>query len=226
MQGSPDSPASPADMRVSYTEGTLDVSDLASTPLEQFQEWFAAASHDERVTEANAMVLATADADAVPSTRTVLLKGVDERGFVFFSNLTSRKSRELHANPNASVTFPWFAQHRQVVVCGRAEEIPREETLEYFTSRPHESQLGAWASDQSTPIESRRVLDEQWTALHEKYPPGSEVPLPESWGGWLIRPTTIEFWQGRPSRLHDRLCFVGQGSLAEVASWRVERLSP
>ena len=132
-----------------------------------FRKWFAAASHDERVTEANAMVLATADADAVPSTRTVLLKGVDERGFVFFSNLTSRKSRELHANPNASVTFPWFAQHRQVVVCGRAEEIPREETLEYFTSRPHESQLGAWASNQSTPIESRRVLDEQWTALHE-----------------------------------------------------------
>ena len=121
MHGSPDSPVSPADMRVSYTEGTLDLSDLASTPLEQFQEWFAAASHDERVTEANAMVLATADADAVPSTRTVLLKGVDERGFVFFSNLTSRKSRELHANPNASVTFPWFAQDRQVVVCGRAE---------------------------------------------------------------------------------------------------------
>jgi pyridoxamine 5'-phosphate oxidase len=124
------------------------------------------------------------------------------------------------------VTFPWFAQHRQVVVCGRAEEIPREETLEYFTSRPHESQLGAWASDQSTLIESRRVLDEQWTALHEKYPPGSEVPLPESWGGWLILPTTIEFWQGRPSRLHDRLRFVGQGSLAEAANWRIERLSP
>ena len=203
-----------------------EVSDLASTPLEQFREWFAAATHDERVTEANAMVLATADADSFPSTRTVLLKGVDERGFVFFSNLTSRKSRELHANPNASVTFPWFVQHRQVVVCGRAEQIPREETLEYFMSRPHESQLGAWASDQSTFIESRRVLDEQWTALNEKYPRGSEVPLPESWGGWLILPTTIEFWQGRPSRLHDRLRFVGQGSLAEAANWRIERLSP
>ena len=225
MQGSPDTPDSPADMRFRTPK------EPSTYPIWHPRHWsnFRNGSpppRTTRVTEANAMVLATADADAVPSTRTVLLKGVDERGFVFFSNLTSRKSRELHANPNASVTFPWFAQHRQVVVCGRAEEIPREETLEYFTSRPHESQLGAWASNQSTPIESRRVLDEQWTALHEKYPPGSEVPLPESWGGWLIRPTTIEFWQGRPSRLHDRLRFIGQGSLAEAAHWRVERLSP
>ena len=137
MHGSSDSPVSPADMRVSYSEGTLDVSDLASTPLEQFREWFGAATHDQRVTEANAMVLATADADSFPSTRTVLLKGVDERGFVFFSNLTSRRSRELHAHPSASATFSGFAQLFQVVVCGRSEEIPRADTLEDFRAGTH-----------------------------------------------------------------------------------------
>ncbi len=219
-------PFDPAAMRVSYAEGVLDVTDLAPTPLEQFQDWFVTATQDDRIVEPNAMVVATANVKGVPSSRTVLLKGVDERGFTFFTNLGSRKSSELRANPNISATFPWYALHRQVVVCGQAEEISREETLAYFRSRPHESQLGAWASEQSTVIDSRDVLDESWTSLHEQYPPGSEVPLPDQWGGWLIRVTTIEFWQGRPSRLHDRLRYRGSGSLIDAGGWTIERLSP
>jgi pyridoxamine 5'-phosphate oxidase len=226
MQTPANPPLDPAAMRVSYAEGTLEASDLADTPLEQFHDWFVTATQDDRIVEPNAMVVATADAFGVPSSRTVLLKGVDERGFTFFTNLRSQKSRELQANPNVSATFPWYALHRQVVVCGVAEEISREETLAYFRSRPHESQLGAWASEQSTVIDSRDILDETWASLHDQYPPGSEVPLPEQWGGWLIRPTSIEFWQGRPSRLHDRLRFRGGGVLTESASWTVERVSP
>ena len=219
-------PFDPAAMRVSYAEGVLDVTDLAPTPLEQFQDWFVTATQDERIIEANAMVLATADASGLPSTRTVLLKGADERGFIFYTNLGSRKSTELRSNPNASVTFPWYALHRQVVVCGVAEEVDRAESLEYFRSRPHESQLGAWASAQSSRIESRDVLDDRWVELHEQHPPGTEVPLPDMWGGWLIRPTTVEFWQGRPSRLHDRLRYRGSGSLIDAGGWTIERLSP
>ncbi len=226
MAGMSKEPVDPAAMRVSYAEGVLDVADLAPTPLEQFQDWFVTATQDERIVEPNAMVLATADESGVPSTRTVLLKGADERGFVFYTNLGSRKSTELRANPNASVTFPWYALHRQVVVCGVAEEVDRAETLEYFRSRPHESQLGAWASVQSSVIDSRSELDDRWVELHEQYPPGTEVPLPDMWGGWLIRPTTVEFWQGRPSRLHDRLRYRGSGSLIDSSAWSVERLSP
>jgi len=215
-----------ADLRVTYAEGTLSPQDLASNPLAQFRSWFEEAVASDLVVEPNAMVLATAGADGHPSSRTVLLKGADERGFSFFTNLGSRKSRELRANPHASVTFPWFAMHRQVVVVGDVEELGRDEVLTYFRSRPHESQLGAWVSAQSTVIESREVLDQHWHELHEQYPPGTEVPLPDFWGGWLIRPETVEFWQGRPSRLHDRLRYRGTGLLSDAASWTVERLAP
>lgn len=215
-----------ADLRVTYDEGTLSLADLASTPLSQFHNWFQEAMNDDRIVEPNAMVLATATAEGQPSSRTVLLKGADSRGFTFFTNLESRKSRELRANPAASVTFPWIALHRQVVVVGHVEELTREEVLAYFRTRPHESQLGAWVSAQSTVIESREVLDRHWVELHEQYPPGTDVPLPPFWGGWLIRPTWIEFWQGRPSRLHDRLCFSGSGDLDDAAAWQVQRLSP
>lgn len=215
-----------ADLRVTYAEGTLTPEDLAPNPLAQFRSWFDEAVASELVVEPNAMVLATASADGRPSSRTVLLKGADERGFAFFTNLGSRKSSELRTNPHASVTFPWFAIHRQVVVVGDVEELGRDEVLTYFRSRPHESQLGAWVSAQSTVIESREVLDHQWRELHEQHPPGSEVPLPDFWGGWLIRPSTIEFWQGRPSRLHDRLRYRGTGSLSDTDTWVVERLAP
>ncbi|HEV8024476.1 MAG TPA: pyridoxamine 5'-phosphate oxidase [Candidatus Nanopelagicales bacterium] len=215
-----------ADLRVTYDEGTLTAEDLATDPLGQFRLWFDQAVAHEAIVEPNAMVLATADAAGAPSSRTVLLKGADERGFSFFTNLGSRKSAELRANPRASVTFPWFGMHRQVVVVGQAEELSREEVGNYFRSRPHESQLGAWVSEQSTVIDSRESLDERWRALHEEYPPGTDVPLPEHWGGWLIRPSTVEFWQGRPSRLHDRLRYRGEGSLADASLWQIERLAP
>lgn len=215
-----------ADLRVTYAEGTLDVGDLAPAPLTQFGEWFDQAVASESIVEPNAMVLATADADGHPSSRTVLLKAVDHRGLSFFTNLGSRKSRDLYANPWASVTFPWFAMHRQVVVVGEVEELDRDEVLAYFRSRPHESRLGAWVSAQSTTIDSRVGLDEQWHELHRRYPAGTDVPLPDFWGGWLIRPRSIEFWQGRPSRLHDRLRYRGAGSLSDPNCWIVERLSP
>lgn len=216
----------PAHMRVTYDEGALDRADLAATPLEQFRSWFEHASSDERIPEANAMVLATATASGAPSTRTVLLKGVDERGFTFYTNLGSRKSLEMTANPRVSLAFPWYVQHRQVVVCGAVVPLDRDEVREYFQSRPHESQLGAWASAQSSVIESRAGLDDAWRELHATYPPGTSVPVPDFWGGWLVQPTTIEFWQGRPSRLHDRLRYRGDGSMIDPAVWTIERLSP
>jgi len=215
-----------ADLRVTYDEGTLDAADLSADPLTQFGAWFNEAVAAPAIVEPNAMVLATADSRGQVSSRTVLLKGVDSRGLSFYTNLGSRKSRDLRDNPHASVTFPWFAMHRQVVVVGEVEELDREEVLAYFRSRPHASQLGAWVSEQSTIIDSREGLDRHWRELHEQYPPGSEVPLPEHWGGWLIRPHSIEFWQGRPSRLHDRLRYRGSGLLSDASQWTIERLSP
>ena len=215
-----------ADLRVTYDEGTLETTDLSADPLMQFGAWFTDAVAAPGIVEPNAMVLATANLEGHVSSRTVLLKGVDWRGLSFFTNLGSRKSRDLRDNPHASVTFPWFAMHRQVVVVGEVEELDREEVLSYFRSRPHESQLGAWVSEQSTIIDSREGLDRHWRELHEQYPPGSDVPLPEHWGGWLIRPHSVEFWQGRPSRLHDRLRYRGSGSLSDSSQWTIERLSP
>lgn len=224
-----DSPRRLADLRVSYDAGTLLEGDLLATPLAQFHAWF-----DEAVAvglpEPNAMVVATAAADGQPSARTVLLKDMDARGLVFFTNYGSRKSAELDANPGASCVFPWFAMHRQVVVVGRAERVPAEETAAYFTSRPHGSRLGAWASRQSTVVAGRAAVDEAYAELQEHYPEGSDIPVPDFWGGWLIRPVSVEFWQGRTSRLHDRLRFrsvaSGVADLTDAGHWVVERLSP
>lgn len=224
-----DGPRRLADLRVHYDAGTLEEPSLAPTPLEQFHAWF-----DEAVRvglpEPNAMILATASADAQPSARTVLLKDADARGFVFYTNYGSRKSHDLSENPGVSCVFPWFAMHRQVVVVGRASRVGRDEAEEYFASRPHGSRLGAWASHQSTVIEGRTSLEAEYARLQEEYPEGSDVPIPEFWGGWLIRPASVEFWQGRESRLHDRLRFVsssgGAASLADPEAWVVERVSP
>ena len=216
-----------ADLRVSYDTGALAPADLGDEPLAAFSAWFTAADAAGLV-EPNAMVLATADAAGAPSTRTVLLKGVDARGFTFFTNLGSRKSRDLNANPNTSVTFPWFSMHRQVVVVGRAELIARDEVAEYFGSRPRDSQLGAWVSRQSEVIEDRSILDLRFNELVDDYA-DIDVPLPDFWGGWLIRPVTIEFWQGRTSRLHDRLRFTAlhaEAALDDQSAWTLERLSP
>jgi len=220
------SPGSP-DLRISYTKGTLSEADLAPDPLAQFRAWFGDAVA-AGLQEPNAMVVATATAEAQPSTRTMLLKDVDERGFVFYTNLTSRKSGELAANPGASCLFPWLALHRQVVVVGRAELVDRAEVSEYFRSRPHESQLGAWTSRQSSVIEGRVEIERRFADLVAQYP--DDVPVPDFWGGWLIRPASIEFWQGRPSRLHDRLRYRsvadGDADLSSPGDWHVERLSP
>lgn len=224
-----DSPRRLADLRVSYDAGTLLEDDLLATPLAQFQAWF-----DEAVAvglpEPNAMIVATAAADGQPSARTVLLKDMDARGLVFFTNYGSRKSAELDANPGASCVFPWFAMHRQVVAVGRAERVSAEETAAYFTSRPHGSRLGAWASRQSTVVAGRAAVDDAYAELQERYPEGSDIPVPDFWGGWLIRPVSVEFWQGRTSRLHDRLRFrsvaSGVADLTDPGHWVVERLSP
>lgn len=206
----------------------LRIEDLRGPPLDQFRAWFAEASA-AGFPEPNAMVLSTVSRDGQPSSRTVLLKGVDERGFTFFTNLTSRKGSELAGNPRMSLVFPWYALQRQVVVVGSVDLLPRDEVAEYFASRPRGSQLGAWASRQSQVIEGRHVLEQRLADLEARFPEGEPVPLPDFWGGWLVRPLTVEFWQGRASRLHDRLRFRAVTSGADLGhpdSWTVERLSP
>ena len=178
------------------------------------------------------MTLATVDATGAPSARIVLLKNADLRGFVFVTNYTSRKGVEVSANPAVALVLHWVTLHRQVCVRGTAERVPQEESASYFASRPWASRIGAWASDQSAPIASRAELDDRWRVLAERWPNGGrpdDVPAPEHWGGVLVRPVEIEFWQGRASRLHDRLVYVaaaGRPALDDPVGWRVERRQP
>ena len=198
----------------------LDESDLAADWLTQFGRWLADAV-SAQLTEPNAMVFATADADGRPSARTVLLKAYDARGFTLFTNYTSRKATEAAANPHASLVFPWYPLRRQVVVCGSVEKVDRAETEAYFGIRPRGARLGAWASPQSQVISSRDELDAAWRDFDARFPEGAAIPPPEHWGGLRVVPETVEFWQGRPSRLHDRLRFRHAES-----GWVVERLAP
>jgi len=220
-----------SNLRRNYDDGRLLESDVADTPLVQFTRWFEQALAAD-IVEPNAMVVATSDAQGVPSARTVLLKGVDPRGFTFYTNYQSRKGQALAENPRASAVFPWYPLSRQIVVVGEVERVSREEAAEYYSSRPYGSRLGAWASAQSTVISSREVLKARYAELAAAFPDSgssNDVPLPEFWGGFLIRPISVEFWQGRPSRLHDRLRFVRthDDAMLDVAgSWRTERLSP
>ncbi|MFJ6798165.1 pyridoxamine 5'-phosphate oxidase [Streptomyces sp. NPDC091268] len=207
-------------MRKQYRSEIVFEDSLAEDPLRQFAEWFRQAM-DAHVFEPNAMVVSTATPDGRPSSRTVLLKQFDERGFVFFTNYGSRKGREIDANPYVSLLFPWHPIARQVVVTGTAARIGRDETAAYFRSRPHGSQLGAWASEQSRVIGSRAELDRRYAELEARYPEGEQVPVPPEWGGVRVVPDAVEFWQGHENRLHDRLRYVAEGG-----AWRVERLCP
>lgn len=209
-----------ADLRKDYALAGLAEKDLAREPFRQFEKWFQEAE-GAKIVEPNAMTLATATRDGRPSARTVLLKGVDGRGFVFYSNYESRKGRELEGNPHATLVFPWLAMERQVIVEGTVTKIAREESEAYFHSRPRASQLGAWVSQQSSIVAGRKVLEDAMKELENKYA-GQEVPLPPHWGGWRLAPETVEFWQGRRSRLHDRLRYRRDPG----GDWVVERLAP
>ncbi|GAA2619008.1 pyridoxine/pyridoxamine 5'-phosphate oxidase [Paractinoplanes durhamensis] len=214
-------PPSPAMMRRDYTErGELLEEQLAADWHTQFGAWFAdAAAYG--LPEPNAMMVSTATPEGRPSSRTVLLKEYDERGFVFFTNYGSRKGGELSVNPYASLVFPWFPMQRQVLVTGAVERVTRAETEEYFASRPRGSQLGAWASPQSRVLPDRAAVEAGLAAVAERFGDGP-VPAPPHWGGFRVLPETVEFWQGRSSRLHDRLRF----RRTPEGSWILERLAP
>lgn len=208
-----------AGLRHDYAAGGLDESDLAEHPVTMFRGWFAAA-RAARLHEPNAMVVSTVSAQGRPSSRMVLLKGVDEEGFRFFTNTGSRKGRELAANPACSLLFPWHLLERQVRIDGVAVPLPREAVAAYFASRPRGSRVGAWASHQSRPVRDRAELEASY-AEHDRRFPDEEVPLPEEWGGYLVRPDVVEFWQGRTSRLHDRLVYR-----RTETGWSTVRLAP
>ena len=211
-----------AELRQEYTYAGLDVDDLAPDPVTQFRRWFAA-WHEVAVGDPNAMVVTTASPDGRPSVRTVLLRALDDEGFVFFTNLDSRKGRELAANPHAALLFPWHPLGRQVIVEGEAAPIPADASDAYWASRPRASQIAALASPQSQVVPDRAALDDRWAALEADLA-GREVPRPPHWGGIRVRHERVEFWQGRERRLHDRLVY--RRDPASTSAWRIERLAP
>lgn len=219
-------------LRQDYARGGLDESELAADPFEMFSRWYSDAT-TAGVYEPNAMIVATATPAGLPSVRTVLLKGVDERGFVFFTNQASRKGHELAANPHTALLFPWHVLERQVRVEGIAEPLARDEVDAYFHSRPRGSRLGAWASPQSRVVADRAALDAAYAEAAERFEGEAEVPTPQEWGGYRVAPISVEFWQGRTSRLHDRLVYrrvagaeSGPGVVGDADQWRTERLAP
>lgn len=209
-----------ADIRRSYTMDKLDLDKLDADPFVQFELWLKDAV-DAELPDPTAMCVATVDASGQPSQRLVLLKDMSSKGFVFYTNLGSRKASELEQNPKVCLHFPWHPLERQVIVYGTAERVPTSQVMSYFLSRPKESQLAAWASEQSRPISTRQVLMQKFAEIKHKFEHG-EVPVPSFWGGFLVKPHQIEFWQGGEHRLHDRFMYKLQAD----NSWAIERLCP
>ena len=210
-----------ADLRKDYSKKQLDISDVVAHPIEQFKVWFEEAQKS-KILEPNAMTLATATPDGFPSARIVLLKDLNENGFIFYTNYKSHKGKELAKNPNAALVFCWLGLERQVRIEGVIKKVDRNNSKTYFQSRPKKSQMGAWVSSQSKVIKSRGVLEENMTALEKKYQDEDVLPCPPHWGGYQLEPNLIEFWQGRRSRLHDRI----QYKLLKSGKWKIQRLAP
>ena len=209
-----------ADLRQEYTKASLDIDSADQNPYRQFEKWFLEAQKSE-VLEPNAFVLGTVDQNKQPFQRTVLMKALNEKGIVFYTNYESRKARHIGYNNQVSALFPWYSLERQVNIMGKAVKVSTKESLQYFTSRPHGSQLGAWVSQQSRVITSRSILEMKLAEMKRKFKEG-KVPLPDFWGGYRIEPVSFEFWQGRKSRLHDRLLYTKEDN----GDWKIERLAP
>ena len=209
-----------ADLRRDYALASLDITDVVADPIVQFQHWFTHAT-DAAIVEPNAMTLATVAADGAPDARIVLLKGVDARGFTFFTDYRSQKGQDLAAHPHAALAFHWPELERQVRIRGTVRQLERDESATYYNSRPRGSRIGAWASEQSSVIGNRALLETRVHEIESRYPDAAAPPLPPHWGGYLVAPTQIEFWQGRQSRLHDRIRYR-----RAQEQWIVERLSP
>lgn len=208
-----------AELRREYSQQQLVESEVCEHPIDQFSQWFQQAL-SAKLLDANAMTLSTATKEGKPSSRIVLLKGIDENGFRFYTNYESRKGRELNENPHAALCFYWAPLERQVRIEGKVEQLSPKESEDYFHQRPRQSQLGAWASKQSTKVKSREVLESRFKEMQEKYR-NQEIPLPEFWGGFQLMPQRIEFWQGRKSRMHDRICYEKKNG-----EWQIFRLAP
>ena len=203
-----------------YGEISLEEGSLSSDPMMQVERWLEEAD-EQGVYEPNAMVISTIDPDGAPTSRTVLCRGVSEHGITFFTDYTSQKGRALAVHPEVAVVFPWYTLHRQIKIRGVVEKVSEADSDAYFDTRPRDSRIGAWASDQSQPIDSREALEEKVAEATRRFDGVEQVPRPEKWGGYLIRPTSIEFWAGRRSRLHDRVRFVKRAD-----GWEIERLQP
>ena len=210
-----------AAMRRQYGEHGLIEGELPLNPIELFNTWLTQAAENEIVVEANAMVLST-EVDDQPTSRTVLLKDLTDGGFTFFSNYESRKGKQISENKNVSLLFPWYPMERQVIVIGSATKIARQDSEKYFTTRPRSSQIGAWASEQSTELSSRQELENKFKELENKFAKEEVIPTPPYWGGYIVYPISIEFWQGRYSRLHDRIRYVREKN----NNWQLKRLNP